>query len=595
MNILGIHDGHTSTAALMQDGKIIGCVSEERFNRLKCYDGFPKESIKYLLNLCDHKIDLVAIGTTDLLPHESFAGREYLFSVEDYLQQQYEHFYPIFYNKKNPSTTKKKFFKKMMKKYSKKILNNYQFNKNFKIIYDGKKDVINFREIRINTIKKMLKIDRNKIFFIDHHKCHANHAYYSSPFRNKTTIITADGVGDRGVNATVSVAYKNNIKKIFETTNQNIGRLWRYITLVMGMKPQQHEYKVMGLAPYADKNIEDKVYNELKQYQIVKGIDFKYVKKPKDLYFYFRNKFEKFRFDGIAGGIQKYTEEIFSKWVENIIKKTKNKNLVFSGGISMNIKLNLILHKIKKIKNFYVSASGADESIAIGACYELSNQKLPLSDVYLGPSLDISNLDKRLKKSFNKKFFTILKPKRINELLAKKINEGKIVARCIDRMEFGARALGNRSILANPSDINSVKMINTLVKQRDFWMPFTPTIIFEKHKKYIKNPKNIFSPHMTIAFESTELGKKHLKAAMHPYDETVRPQMLKKKDNPNYYDLIKEFEKVSGIGALLNTSYNLHGFPIVCNVSDAISTFKKTKIDILQLDDYLVIRKNFEH
>ena len=594
MNILGIHDGHNSTAALMVDGRIIGSVSEERFNRLKCYDGFPRESIKYLLGLCDNKIDLVAIATTDLVPYESFVGREYLFSVEDFLQQQYEHFYPILYKNKKSKNVKKIFFQKMMKKYKNKILNNYHYDKKFRISYDAKKDIINFRKIRVKTLQKILPLDESKIFFIDHHKCHTNHAYYSSPFRKNTTIVTADGVGDRGVNATVSIANKNEIKKIYETTNQNIGRLWRYITLLMGMKPQQHEYKVMGLAPYADKNIENKVYNEFKKFQKISGIKFKYVKKPKDLYFHFKKKFENYRFDGIAGGIQKYTEEIFSKWIDNVVKKTKNKNLVFSGGISMNIKLNLIIHKLKRIKNFYVSASGADESIAIGACYELSNKKEPLSNVYLGPKLDTNNIEKYLRKSFDKKYFTILKSKKLNKFLANKISEGKIVARCTNKMEFGARALGNRSILADPSNISSVKRINTLVKQRDFWMPFTPSIIFEKHKKYIKNPKDIFSPHMTIAFESTELGKKHLKAAIHPYDETVRPQMLKKIENPSYYDLIKEFEKISGISALLNTSYNLHGFPIVCNVIDAVSTFKKTKIDILQLNNYLIIRKKIE-
>ena len=594
MNILGIHDGHTSGAALMIDGEIIACVSEERFNRLKSYDGFPKKSIKYLSNLCNNRIDLVAFGTTDLVPHESFVGREYLFSVEDYFDQQCEHFYPIFYKNKNPITLKKLFFEKMKKKYKDKILNNYYLNKKFKVSYDPKIDIPNFRTLRIKSLQKLIPISKEKIFFIDHHKCHANHAYYSSPLRKNTVIVTADGVGDRGVNATVSITNNQGFKKIFETTNQNIGRLWRYITLLMCMKPQQHEYKVMGLAPYADKNIEKKVYLKLKNFQKIVGIDFKYVKKPKDLFFYFRTKFQNYRFDGIAGGIQKYTEEIFSNWIQNILKKTKHRNLVFSGGISMNIKLNLVIHKLKKIKNFYVSASGADESIAIGACYELSKIKKPLSNIYLGPKLNTKHIDSYLNKTFNKKDFKIIKPKKINKYLAKEISRGKIIARCFDRMEFGARALGNRSILADPSNLNSVKRINTLVKQRDFWMPFTPSIIFEKHKKYIKNPKNLFSPHMTIEFESTKLGKKHLKAAMHPYDETVRPQMLKRKDNPMYYDLLKQFEKISGISALLNTSYNLHGYPIVCNVKDAVSTFKKTKIDILQLNNFIIIRKNSE-
>ena len=206
MNILGIHDGHTSTAALMRNGKIIACVSEERFNRLKSYDGFPKESIKYLIKLCKGKIDLVAFGTTDLVPHESFAGREYLFSVEDYLEQQHDHFYPIFYKNKNAVNAKKTFFKKMMKKYDDKIINNYKSFKKLNITFDPKKDIPNFRKMRIKSLQELINISEDKIFFIDHHKCHANHAYYSSPIREKATVITADGVGDRGVNATISIS-----------------------------------------------------------------------------------------------------------------------------------------------------------------------------------------------------------------------------------------------------------------------------------------------------------------------------------------------------------------------------------------------------
>ncbi len=591
MNIIGIHDGHTSTAALMQNGKIVACVSEERFNRLKCYDGFPLQSVKYLMGLCNGKVDYVAVGTTGLVPHESFSGREYLFSVDDFVKQQEEHFYKVFFKNKSPIQSKKDFFENINKKYKHKILNNYVFNKNYKITYDPKIDSLTFKKVRINTIKKYIKVPEEKIFFIDHHVCHANHAYFSSPIRGKATVITADGVGDRGVNATISISKNDKLKKIFETTNQSIGRLWRYVTLILGMKPQQHEFKVMGLAPYADQNIAKKVYLELKNFQRVKGLNFKYVNKPKDLYFSFKAKFKNFRFDGIAGGLQMYTEEIFSTWVKNVLKKTKCSVLLFSGGISMNIKMNLVIQKIKSVKQFYVSASGGDESIAIGACYEISKIKKPIENIYLGPEIENKNLFKYVNREFDKKYFKILKPKNINKFIALQIFKGKIIARCEGKMEFGARSLGNRSILANPSDINSVKRINTLVKKRDFWMPFTPSIIYEKHKKYLLNPKNIYSPHMTIAFESTPLGRNHLKAAIHNYDETVRPQMLKKKDNINYYNLIKEFEKISGISALLNTSYNLHGYPIVCNAKDAVKTFKKTQIDILQLNNIVIIRK----
>ena len=172
--------------------------------------------------------------------------------------------------------------------------------------------------------------------------------------------------------------------------------------------------------------------------------------------------------------------------------------------------------------------------------------------------------------------------------IAEEIKNGKTVARFSGRMEFGQRALGNRSIIADPSNPDIIKKINKQIKQRDFWMPFTPTILIERTKDYIINQKNIDSTFMTMAFDSTKLGQKHLRGAIHPYDNTVRPQILTRDQNPNYYLLIKEFEKLTGIGALLNTSFNLHGDPIVCSPEDAMYTFVNSDLDILQLEKYII-------
>ena len=151
-----------------------------------------------------------------------------------------------------------------------------------------------------------------------------------------SNVSTADGDGDFGINATVSIAKDDKIKEIFRTDKQHIGKMWRYVTLILGMKPQQHEYKVMGMAPYADQNIVNYVYNIYKEHLVVDGLDFKYKTKPKDLYFYFKDKFDGIRFDGIAGGVQKWTEEILTQWFRNIIKETGIDYIVFSGGLSMN-------------------------------------------------------------------------------------------------------------------------------------------------------------------------------------------------------------------------------------------------------------------
>ena len=158
-------------------------------------------------------------------------------------------------------------------------------------------------------------------------------------------------------------------------------------------------------------------------------------------------------------------------------------------------------------------------------------------------------------------------------------------------MEWGARALGNRSILANPSDPKTVRNINEKIKNRDFWMPFTPSILAERTIDYIVNPKKIFAPYMIITFDSTDLARRHLAAAIHPYDFTVRPQVVKKEWNPRYYNIINEFEKLTGIGAVLNTSFNLHGYPIVLGPKEAIHAFENSELEYLVLENFLIKKR----
>ena len=169
--------------------------------------------------------------------------------------------------------------------------------------------------------------------------------------------------------------------------------------------------------------------------------------------------------------------------------------------------------------------------------------------------------------------------------------KGLVIGRCCGKMEFGARSLGNRSIIADPRNRSIVEVINDKIKNRDFWMPFAPSILDDHVHKYTVNPKNIESPFMTIGFESTEEGSKALEAGTHPSDKTLRPNVVTLKNNPAYYSLIKNFQKKTGIGGLLNTSFNLHGEPIVSTASDAYRVFKLTDIDILLFDEKIISKK----
>ena len=252
----------------------------------------------------------------------------------------------------------------------------------------------------------------------------------------------------------------------------------------------------------------------------------------------------------------------------------------------MNVKANYQISKIKKIKKIFVCGSGTDDTLPIGACYDYASKHnvktLPLENMYLGISADY-NL-KELKKFFKYKITKVTNIKQVLNCLIKH----QIIAVCRNRAEMGQRALGNRSILADPRFGQNIQKINNAIKQRDFWMPFAPVILYEYQKKLIKNPKNIESPFMTFAFDTTPFAHKNLNAALHQADKTARAQILKKNHNKDLWELINLFYKETGVPGLLNTSFNLHGFPIVNTIFDAKKVFEKSELTALWLNNHLI-------
>ena len=512
------------------------------------------------------------------------------YTVKDYVKEMHEYWKPVLYKK-----IKSDFFEKII--YEEKFKNvnlpyDFGFLKQLPIENLNR----HFNEERLRTISSVLEIEKEKIHFVDHHTAHANYAYFASNHENSknAVIVTADSWGD-GCNASIWITEKHDIKEIFRTGMCHLARMYRWITLLLGMKPSEHEYKVMGLAPYAKQYMRESAYKIFDETLIVDGIDFKWEKKPKDMYFHFKKKLEGIRFDGIAAGLQLWLEETLTLWITNIMKQTGAQELYFSGGLSMNVKANKEILKIPDVKNFYVPPSGGDESLSMGGAFYLSNKfgvnPTQLDNAYLGHSVgegESENAIKSLRRYNNIKIIENPENQYISELLVK----GRILARCTGKMEFGARALGNRSILCDPSKYELIRLINENVKNRDFWMPFTPSILHERADDYLVNPKGISAPYMTIAFDSTHLARQHLKAAIHPYDFTIRPQIVTPDVNPEYYIIIKDFERKTGIGALLNTSFNLHGQPIVCTAQDAVHTFLNSGLDGLILPGFLILKND---
>ena len=261
----------------------------------------------------------------------------------------------------------------------------------------------------------------------------------------------------------------------------------------------------------------------------------------------------------------------------------------------MNVKMNKEILGLKFVKSLSVPPCGTDDSLSIGACYYLAVKKKEkriesLKNIYLGRSISIYDTAKKIEKYFDNNDYKIIS-NFTHKQIAQLINKNYPVAIARDREEFGARALGNRSIIANPADYSVIKIINESIKNRDFWMPFALTILKKDHRKYIINPKNNRSEHMTIAFDTVSKNYKHIIAGTHPYDRTVRPQILDRSENPNFYSIISEFKKLSGVPALLNTSLNLHGNPISSSIEDVIKTFKYSGLKYLYINDKILIKK----
>ena len=586
MVILGVHDGHNSSASLIINGKLICSIAEERLSRQKNHYGFPYKSIKCVLDhagVSTKDIDKIAMSSKHLLPAYFYTSRNSKLSIEDHWKEQKEYWYPKLYENKNPN---------YMDVLSHKV-NKKDFPYDESLIKD-ENDTNGMWHARVKHISEYLQVDKKMISYHDHHKCHAYYGYVACSKRDEPLLVyTMDGFGD-GANGTVSSGEPGNmLNELSRSSNCNIGRMYRYATLLLGMRPTEHEYKLMGLAAYNSDKYGNKAYEVYAETLQVDGLGFKYKKDIKDHFFYFKDKLEGQRFDAIAFGIQKRTEELLKEWISNGIKQTGISKVVMSGGVAQNIKANKIISELEKLDYLFIPPGPGDESISIGAAYleHLQYNKSidnldPISNGYLGPSFSNDFIKKEIDKNVSKDY---LVQKGNNKMIAELIAKGDIVARFGEgRMEFGSRALGNRSIIADPRRSDVIHQINKLVKMRDFWMPFAPSILAEREKDYIINPKGIESRYMAVGFDSTPLAEEHIPAGLHPFDRTARPQIVNEKDNPHYHSLIKSFEELTGVGALMNTSFNIHGEAIVGSPYDAIDTFLRCGLHHLSIGSWLI-------
>lgn len=569
--ILGIHDGHNCGAALSVNGKIVAAICEERLTGSKNEVGFPVKSILEVLRLArvDAR-DLDEVAYASNFMH----GISYLTDLEPW--------YVVGLNdqkmdpKRRPEETKRQIFEQR-------------------------------RRERIEQAMALLGVAADKIVFVEHHQAHAATAHFTAPISGKvgkTLCITCDGSGD-GLCATVNVCEGTKIKRIAETSRHaSLGKIYSRATMLMGMKPWEHEYKLMGLAPYADEERCDKAAAPLRAVLGLRkdGLGFEQLGElsMNFCYEYLRGHFERVRFDTLAGAVQLFTEEMLTGLVRGAVAHTGIRDVVCGGGVFMNVKANMLMAELDCVDSFYVMPSGGDESLSIGAC--LSRYYARTGDTDLGQSVfdhlylggewgvndEVSALEKMLA---DRDDIAVTRPAEMDLTIADLLAAGEVVARSRGRMEWGARSLGNRSILASANDYRVVEKINNMIKMRDFWMPFAPAIIEESQPRYYDDPKGIRPQFMTFAFRSKPETYPELTAGSHPRDRTLRPQLVTRQANPGYHKMISAFEEKTGRGVVLNTSFNLHGFPVCYTPEDAVDVFLNSGLDHLALAGHLLSKK----
>lgn len=571
MYILGINCYiHDSSACLIKDGEVVAAVAEERLVRRKHTGEFPLESIKYCL-----KSERISIDDVD---HVTFYWDPWLTLRKRYVV----------------------LFKSMIRSLS--LLSGSAGTKRGSI-----RSWYGMVTLR-STIKKQLGTRNSNIIFhyINHQLSHAASAFFVSPF-SEAAIWTVDGTGEWATTL-FAKGKANNIEIIQEIPfPHSLGGLYGAVTQFLGFEPATDEWKVMGLAAYGEPSYLDEFKElislkengkfelnlEYFKYQY-SGEKYWYSEKMTELLGNARRSNEDAtgkRYADIAASLQKMTENVGIHCTEYLQNVTKSKNICIAGGVGLNCIMNGKILSNSKFDHIFIQPAAGDDGTSLGSAYYLYNQvlrnerKFVLDHVYYGPQFSDSDIKDSLEKAEEEFDYY----ENICLEAARLIARGNVVGWFQGRMEFGPRALGNRSILADPRGKKFKDLINEKVKFREKFRPFAPAVLKEKSGEYFE--PNYSSPFMLLAFEVKVGYRDKLQAITH-HDGTARVQTVSKAANARFYQLIKEFESQTGYGVILNTSFNLAGEPIVNSPEDALSCFNRSGIDCVVIGNYLVKKDN---
>lgn len=563
MNVLGLNAfGHDTSAALLVNGQLVAAVEEERLNREKKTRAFPYQSIAFCLETAGLTLKDVDCVT--------FAYKPHLWLTHRLLYHQARYF--PFALGELP--------------YAKR-----QFSK-FVLLE--------------RNLRKALGADI-PIHFTRHHDAHIGSTYLVSPFED-SAILTVDGLGEYE-SCVFAEGRGNRVQRLQQIWfPHSLGSMYACISHLVGYTAEFDEGKVMGLSAYGDR---DAYYKEFKKIVTLKrdgtyALDLSYFMYHRTRDAWVSDKFYRIfgprrgpeeemndRHRAVAAAAQRVLEETILHMTEHLHRRTRQTRLCVAGGVALNSVANGLILSQGYFKEIFIQPASGDNGLPIGSAFYYYNvvkgrpRTYVANDTFLGPAYPTSAIVEALQRHH----LPLCRSTNVARDTARLLSQKKVVGLFQGRMEFGPRALGNRSIIADPRDAGMKDTINFKVKHREGYRPFAPAILKERCLEFFEH--DYTSPYMLLVYKARP-EKQHLIPAVVHADNTGRVQTIVRETTPRFHDIIKEFDALTGVPVILNTSFNGKGEPIVCTPDDAIRCFLRTQIDALVLDDYIVTKDQIE-
>lgn len=593
MIILGLSPlDKDATASLMINGEMVFAAGEERFTRVKQQDGFPAHAIQAALDhagITIDDIDVVAypfleakqeshlieknyqallsqaffepgeLPGTDLIPRDEVPG----LGDPNEIMKKPAHHNLVYKTLGKPSSKSHWYSRKSFKKWC-------------------EKSQESFKKHDADLANSLQKLGyKGEVKRVDHHRSHAANAFYGSGFE-RALIVTLDGYGT-GQAGSVSLGQDGKITLLNKIDYpHSLGLMYEQVTSALGFKPSRHEGKIVGLAAYGDPmRLGPYILSTLKTGEgefLFEG--------PHNQYFarFLASKYPKI---DVAAGFQWALEKISCDYIAHYVKEQNTTHVVLSGGVIANVKLNQRIYEIDGVEELFVYPNMGDGGCATGAAMLVSaanGEKPTFKTAYLGPEYS----DDEIKAALEEAGLVYENINYAPDAVAALIKDGNVVARFDGRMEYGPRALGNRSILYHGQDVGVNKWLNKRLGRTEF-MPFAPVVLAEDADRYFHNAKGVMDTgeFMTVTLDCKDPMMNDCPAAVH-IDNTARPQFITKERNPFYHDVVGAYKALSGSGAIINTSFNMHEEPIVMTPQDAIRAYQLSNLDALSIGNFLV-------